>query len=164
MAFDDDDDDDDKNQPRNFKGLKTDNSKSVINSIPKKVSQEEFLNKAKSVNEKLNKYGERATDLALKFKKILEDKTISQNKGILAQEAEREVLNSLVDLGIDMNVDEHEEDGMGSIGLIVLLFRSLMIQRDKINQLDYNLFMLNKQFKTLEKSIEIKLESIDSKK
>lgn len=39
---------------------------------------------------------------------------------------------------------------MGSIGLISLLFRSLILQRDKINKLEYSFFLLEQKIKNLE--------------
>jgi hypothetical protein len=160
-----DDDNDSESAPRVQKGVKVNNSKSIINELPKKVSKEEFVAKAKEVNNQLNKYGERATELALNFKKILDDRTLIQNKTHLAHDMEKEVLNALLELGVDMNVDQHEEEGMGSMGLIMLLFRSVLIQRDKINQLDYTASLFSKQLKVIEKILKEKnLMSIDDKK
>lgn len=148
MPFDDDDDDGEIVSKKNV-GLKLSNKKSMLDTIPKKPSKEEFSKKAAEVNDTLNTYNTRAADLALKFKKVLEDKTLAQNKTIFSTDSERELLSNLVQLAIDMNTDEHELEGMGAVGLITLLLRSVLIQRDKINMLEYNQNLLEKRIKDL---------------
>ncbi len=79
---------------------------------------------------------------------------MAENKNIFANEVEMEVIGGLVELGINMNTDENETEGMGSVGLITLLFRCALIQRDKINASDYKLSLLATTVKSLEKKIE----------
>ncbi len=93
-------------------------------------------------------------ELSLAFKKIMEDKTLAENKNVFASDIEMETLGGLVALGIDMNTDENETEGMGSIGLITLLLRCMLIQRDKINASDFKLHTMSNAIKTLEKKIE----------
>lgn len=130
-------------------GLKLSNAESMVASIPKKPSKEEFIKKASEVNETLNSYTGRAADLASKFKRVLEDKNLPQNKNMFVADSERELLANLVQLAIDMNTDEHEQEGMGAVGLITLLLRSVLIQRDKINLLDHSVAVLEKKIKDL---------------
>jgi hypothetical protein len=130
-------------------GLKLSNEKSLLNAIPKQPTKEDFEQKAAAVNQQLNDYSNRAVDLALQFKKALEDKTLLQNKSPFAFDAERELLSKLTQLGQDMNTDEYEKEGQGSLGLVLLLFRSVLIQRDKINSLEYSLSELEREVKRL---------------
>lgn len=130
-------------------GLKITNEKSLLSSVPKQPTKEDFERKAAEVNQQLNAYSERAVDLALQFKKALEDKTLLQNKTPFALDAERELLSKLTQLGQDMNTDEYEKEGQGSLGLVILLFRSVLIQRDKINALEYALSKLEQEVKRL---------------
>lgn len=130
-------------------GVKLSNENSMLNSMPQKPSKEEFVKKASEVNETLNAYTARAGELASKFKKVLEDKNLAHNKSIFAIDSERELLANLIQLAIDMNTDEHEQEGMGAVGLITLLLRSVLIQRDRINLLEYQLSHLEKKIKDL---------------
>lgn len=156
MPFDDEEEKD--IQPNRKIGVKLNNANSTVKEIPKKPSKEEFAARASVANEQLNAYAERGSDLALKFKRALDDKTLVQNKTLFSESAERELLSSLVQLGIDMNLDELELEGMGSMGLIMLLFRTVLIQRDKINSLDYNVNLLEKKIK------ELSATPVDTKK
>lgn len=135
-------------------GVKLKNSKSMFANKPKKPSKEDFERAASEANNKLNSHNDKAMELSLAFKKILEDKTLSENKNIFATDVEMETLGGLVALGIDMNTDENETEGMGSIGLITLLLRCTLIQRDKINASDFKLHTMGNTIKTLEKKIE----------
>lgn len=158
MPFDENDDKEETELSQKKIGVKLNNKNSILGAIPKKPSKEEFESKAAMVNDQLNAYGDRAADLTLKFKKVLEDRTLSTNKTSFSSDAERELISNLAQLGIDMNNDEHEEkDGMGGIGLIILLLRTVLIQRDKINTLDYALNQVEKKLKELVPgSIDIK--------
>src|ERR1700683_5644274 len=88
-------------------GLKISNKGSMTEALPKKPSIEAFEQKATEVNDTLNSYGIRASDLALRFKRALDDKMLAQNKNVFQQAAESELLNSLVQLSIDINTDEY---------------------------------------------------------
>jgi hypothetical protein len=129
--------------------LKLSNKGSMLDALPKKPSKEDFEQKATEVNDTLNAYGVRASDLALRFKRTLDDKTLPQNKNPFQQAAESELLTNLVQLSVDMNTDEHEQEGMGSVGLSALLLKTVLIQRDRINDLEYKLSLLDKQVKEL---------------
>ena len=125
--------------------LKISNKGSMVDALPKKPSKEAFEQKATEVNDTLNSYGIRASDLALRFKRVLDDKTLTQNKNPFQQAAESELLNGLVQLSIDMNTDQAEIEWMGSVGLSALLLKTAIIQRDKINELEYKIFLQEKK-------------------
>jgi hypothetical protein len=125
-------------------GLKLDNKNSSVET-PKRVSTEEFENKAVEVSNQLDAYSVRAVELSQKYKQVLEDQTLVENKTKFNVDAEKELIANLVQLGIDLNLDEHEKEGMGSIGLIMLLLRAMLIQRDKINSLDFALTNLERK-------------------
>lgn len=127
--------------------LKISNKGSMTEALPKKPSKEAFEQKATEVNDTLNSYGMRASDLSFRFKRALDDKTLAQNKNPFQQAAESELLSGLVQLSIDMNTDEYENEGAGSVGLSALLLKTALIQRDKINELEYKLSLLDKQLK-----------------
>lgn len=130
-------------------GMKLSNKDSMLSSIPKKPSKDDFEKKAVEVNETLNSYVSRAAELTPQFGKVLRDKTLSTNKSPMAIDAEKELLNKLVQLSIDMNTDRFEMEAAGASALINMLLHSLLIQRDKINSLDYSVSLLEKQLATL---------------
>lgn len=119
-------------------GLKISNNKSMFQT-QKKPSKEESAQKANQLNEQANSYSKRASDLAGKFTKMLNDKTLTENKNLFIQDIEKEILSELLKLGVEINLDESQQEGMGSMGLISLLFKSVISQRDKINNLEYKL-------------------------
>lgn len=150
MPFDDENDNNVPKASARKTGLKIDNSKSIFANAVKKPTKQD-LDKVVADSQKRNaNYNERATELALKFRAFLDDRTVPQNKNVFVNEFEREVIGKLTELAIDMNLDELQEEGMGSVGLIALIFRCLLIQRDKINVLDYTVNQLEKKVKQLQ--------------
>lgn len=122
----------------------------------KKNLKEEFEKKANEANDKMNDYNDRAAQLTSSFKKVLEDKTLLQNKNVFSLDLEKEVISNLAKLAIDMNTDENEIEGIGSVGIITLLLRACLIQRDRINTIEYNQSLLNNKIKELESSLNKK--------
>ena len=126
-------------------GLKNISSqKSMFDNVDKKVTQQDFDNKIKSIQESQSLYKRRSADLVLKFKKIMNDKTLKQNKNVFIVEMEKEVVLEMIKLAIEINNDVDEEDGMGSMSWITLLLQQAIAQKDRINELEYQLFQLKK--------------------
>jgi hypothetical protein len=148
-------------------GLKNVSSqKSIFDSIPKKPSPEDFDKKVKEIQDKNLGYKQKAAELAINFKKLMEDRTLVQNKNIFASELERELLSKMIQLAAEINNDPNEQEGMGSLGWITLLFKTMFSQRDRINQLEYRLFQLEKKLDptNFTSLIEKELDVIDKKK
>jgi len=145
-----DDDDEILDTQSSKTGLKKVSSqKSIFDSQKKKVTQEEFHKRALEVNEQSSDYKKRAGELALKYKKTMEDKTLSKNKSIFANEVERELISDMIKLAVDINNDPNEREGMGSLSWITVLLKSSFSQRDKINELEYQLLQLSKTIELL---------------
>lgn len=143
MPFDDQDKEQSSLQSQKI-GLKNVSSqKSMFDVMPKKPSQEDLDVKVKQIQDSASHYKAKAADLALQFNKTLADKTLAQNKNIFQKEVEKEILSQMVQLAIDINNDPNEKEGMGSLSWIVLLLKTCFSQRDKINQLEYDLVQLN---------------------
>lgn len=115
-----------------------------------KPSASDFEKAADEKNNKVNSYKDRAAELASSFKKILDDKTLLQNKNVFSLDLEKEIISNLAKLAIDMNTDENEIEGIGSVSIITLLLRASIIQRDKINSLEYKASLLENRVKELE--------------
>lgn len=135
-------------------GVKLSNQGSILSSLPQKPSIETLKEKATEVNNTLNSYNVRAADLSSKFRKVLEDKTLFENKSPFSIDAEKELRDNLIKLARDINADEYaEEDGQGSVGVLALLLFSILTQRDRINLLEYRLLRAEQKERELEKAI-----------
>jgi len=128
-------------------GLKPINGqKSMFEGKPKPPTQKEFEQKVQAVQDKVSGYNQRAADLFMKFSKAAGDKTLPQNRNMFADEAETEMLQGMVQLGIEINNDPLEDNnGMGSLTLITCLLKTALAQRDRLNQLEYAYFTLQKK-------------------
>lgn len=148
-------DEDDSEQPEQPKkvGLKNVSSqKSIFESMPKKPTPEEFDQKVKRVQERASHYKAKAADLAMQFNRAMSDKTLPQNKNMFQQELEKDLLQQMVQLAIDINNDPNEKEGMGSLSWITLLLKTCFSQRDKINRLEYAVSQLEKKSTTVDTS------------
>ena len=139
----------DEEDPKEFVpkiGLKKiEGQKSMFDGKPRKPTPQEFQQKVQIAQENMAGYKKRAAELFVSFSKIMGDKTLPENKNLLQQETENEVLQNLIQLATDINNDDNEPEGLGSLTLITVLFRACVLQRDKINQLEYNTFILQKK-------------------
>jgi len=137
---------DPKDMPRRM-GLKPVNGqKSMFDGKAKPQTQKEFEQKVQESQEKSSDYNQRAADLFVKFSKAAGDKTVPQNRSIFGAEAETEMLQGMIQLGIEINNDPIEENnGMGSLTLITCLLKTALAQRDRLNELEYAYFSLLKK-------------------
>lgn len=127
-------------------GLKNVSSQaSIFDAIPKRPTQEEFTKKVNQVQERNSSHKTRAAELSAQFAQILNDKTLKQNKNVFAKEMERELLTKMAQLAIEVNNDQNEHEGMGSLSWIVLLLKTCLNQRDKMNQLEFIVSQLEKK-------------------
>lgn len=117
--------------------------KSIFEQMQKKPSQEEFNKQVQNVQDRNLTYKTKVAELAIQFNKVMSDKTLKQNKNIFAIELEKELLSKMIQLAVDINIDPNEQEGMGSLGWITLLLKTCFFQRDKINQLEYDVNQLN---------------------
>jgi hypothetical protein len=123
------------------KSLRIDNKQSTIQAPQGNQSEtkEEAIKAINEIAQSNNSYNEKAVSLANMFKKTLLDKTLADNKSVIAADAEKDLINNLSRLALEIENDQFSDPGMGPIGLSTLIFRLLLIQRDQINQLSYEL-------------------------
>ena len=142
------DDVEEKPTPSPVKGVKLNNNQSVFkDSIRDNEANQNFDGKADRAFLKNESYKQKGYDLAIRFRKLIEDQTLRQNKTELSNKIEKDVLTELVKLAVDMNKDENQEEGMGSMGVIIILLRTCLAQRDQINELSYKFDQLSKEIK-----------------
>lgn len=104
----------------------------------------EFQGRAKEAHERSEEFKTQALELSKKFMEMVKDTTLLENKGQIAKNVEGQIISDLAKLGIDMNNDETQDEGMGSIGLVLLLFKTVLYQRNRINSLEYRVQKLEK--------------------
>lgn len=138
------------------KTLKIEGKKSLFDDKPKKPTQQDLDSKVKKIGDQQNSYKKRAAEYALSYKKILEDKTLPRNKNVFSQDLEKELLSNMISLAIEINNDENEYEGMGSLGWITILFKNALYFRDRCNELEYKVSMLEKDL--------LELKDLNSKK
>lgn len=123
------------------------------NKSPTAPTPQQFDERVQQVSSKSNDYKIKAGELAVQYKKILADKTLVQNKNVFSEEIEREILTKMVNLAIQINNDEDEQEGMGSLGWITILLKTQFSVRDRLNELEYQLLQLKKQNEELSKQL-----------
>jgi hypothetical protein len=122
-----------------------------------KKEREEYMRKFDDRAEKTVKYHQeqssRTLDIISRFFKMSEDKTLSQNRGSIADDVEREIRQQLIQLGIDINNDDNEEDnGKGSIVILSVVTKIILMYRDRLNSLEYEVQNLKRELKMKESS------------
>lgn len=136
----------------NKKGVKLDASKSIITN---KVKEKElFEQKAIEANKNLAQANSKAAQLVKNFWVILKDTELQENKGPLSKNIEKEALNNLIEYARSLNNDENQmEDSLGSISLITLLFKSVLYQKDLLNNANYEINNLKENIELLKNEL-----------
>lgn len=128
-------------------GLKVGNDKSKYNKeqvFHSTTFDQEVLSHVKDQNDQ--KY--KAMELSKKFWSAIKDTTLSRNKGPNKKELESQTAKDLCQLALELNSDQSQPEGIGSIGIITLLLNTVLYQRDMINNLSYEVSLLNKKIKS----------------
>jgi len=125
------------------KKLKLTNERS---SITQKVNEEaEFQQRAAVMMDSRQDQRERGMALVSQFLTSMREKTLPKNRGVLAQDFEKKLRSELVKLVIEINNDETEsQDGLGSATLFASVLKVIMLQRDRLNELEYRLLQVEK--------------------
>jgi hypothetical protein len=120
--------------------LKLDNSKSRFH----KKNDDTKANKAKFESEISEHQSEQSVivkkiiDLTSQFVGFIKDKTLNENKGPIQLGLEKSIPKELSEISLEIDNDETTNQiCLGSNGLILLLLRTSLIQRDIINELAY---------------------------
>jgi hypothetical protein len=123
---------------------KVSTQKSIFDGASKKKTQAQFTQQVMTIDEQASNYKFQVKDLAIKFKSMLKDQTLLKNKTSIQIDVERETMFKLINLANQLNCDENEQECSGSLALITLLFNAVFYQRDKINELEYEISMNKK--------------------
>ena len=137
---------DDRDPPDPKTGLqKINGPKSMFDGKPHPPSQQDFQKKVEEVQERQSGYKKRAADLFMQFNKTVSDRTLARNRNMFNMETEKEMLQNMLQLAIEINNDPNEKEGMGSLTWITCLFKTCLAQRDTINELSYEIDVLKKK-------------------
>ena len=123
------------------KGLKINNEQSSI-PVPKDPNASEFNQAADRAFARNEDYKKRSVELTAKFSSMMDDRVLPDNKTIIVKDLEQEVQSQLSKLAMEMNKDEGQPEGIGSVILVALLMKMCVRQRDQINLLSYKITQL----------------------
>lgn len=152
MPFDDNDNEEVKAPSRRI-GLKRTNTQPKTNTAEVK---ENFERQADQQFDKIEDYKQQMWDLSVKYKSFIESNVLPENKGPIAVNLEKEVLEKLIQLAIDMNEDATQPEGVGSTALCMLLMKCMLLQRDGINKLLYKIDQLERKIALERKTQPVK--------
>jgi hypothetical protein len=139
--------DDSVNENKVNSGLKLDNKKSMFskNTQDKEFLENSFKQNVENHQNNDEKIKGRITELSTKFMEFVRDQTLSENKSPIQLDLERDISRQLTDLAMQLNNDETKPEGIGSAGMIMLLLRCTLTQRDIINKLAYKIHQLESE-------------------
>jgi|SRR5690606_27266239 len=133
------------------RGVKLKN-KAAEQAAQEKKEREEYMRRFEQRAEQTVKYhvdtGNSTLDTISNYMRMSEDKTLPHNRGSIGDDVEREIRQKIIQLALDLNNDENEEDnGKGSVILLSAVTKVLLIYRDRINVLEYELEQLKRELK-----------------
>ena len=135
----------DNSPPVKRKGLKINNQASNVQ-VPVKNDTAAFDESAKQAFSRHEDFKQRSFELGVRFKSLIEDKTLVVNKTVIQKDIENEVLTKLVAWANEFNNEETQPiDGAGGTALCQLMMKMMLFQRDKINDLAFQVEKLHKQ-------------------
>lgn len=133
--------------------LKIDNSKSRFGkkSEENKASKDQFDTEVSEYQKEQAAILTKIVELATQFNGFIKDKTLNENKGPILLELEKSIPKELSEISLQIDNDETTDQiCLGSNGLILLLLRTNLIQRDIINELSFKVSKLEKRFPSSE--------------
>jgi hypothetical protein len=143
-AFDDDE---------NFDEISS-NNKLKLNQSKSRFSKPNEDNLSKKLEDKVGEIQNRdqklikdALEFSTRYMSLIKNKTLKSNKGPIEQDLETEIVKGLIQIAMDLNNDDSKPEGIGSAGVLTLLLRSVLAQRDIINNLEYELVQLKRRIK-----------------
>ncbi len=128
--------------------LKLDNTKSRFGkkSEENKTNKEQFEVEVSEHQQAQTAIKQKIADLAKQYVGFVKDFTLNENKGPILLQLEGSVPMELSQISLAIDNDETTEQiCLGSNGLILLLLKTTLMQRDMISQLSYKISKLEKQ-------------------
>ena len=144
---------DDVAEAKPLKGLRISNDKSSVKRPPPKLDIQANAAKILASQEIQSKLG---WELTTKLLSMFKDKTLKENKDNPYLEAEAGVLKDYVDFVRLINSDETQEEGIGTVGFTIAIAKCALLQRDRLNEVEYEMSLLKKELNQLKLNQENK--------
>jgi hypothetical protein len=128
----------------NVAGVKLDPNKSRYKTRENKKTQVDFEKEVSEFQKNELELQKKAAELSGHFLKMVQDKTVPENKGIIGADVEKGIIQSIARFALTLNNDETHDEGLGSVGAIIVLFNSVLMLRDRINELSHEIHLLRK--------------------
>ena len=120
----------------------------------KRETEERFNKLAERAMKQREDRNQRMLHAAQRLIDMVKDKTLKRNRLQVQEVVENDARKDLIDLMFEVNNDELETyDGMGSTALVNLLMKVVLIQRDRINDLEFILSEVAKDINGIHNSI-----------
>jgi len=134
--------------------VKLDSSKSrfASKSGEKRVAAVNLQDKVSEFKEHEKKLAQEIMELSRNYMGFIRNKVVRENKSPIEDDLEKETVQKLIQISMELNNDDTQPEGIGSLGLINLLFRSVLAQRDIINNLEHKYVQLERQMSSKDKS------------
>jgi hypothetical protein len=119
-----------------------------INNDRSSVKQNNPLPKIAEMAQKLvnneNEQKQMLTDFTSRFISSLKDKTLDENKSPTEREEEKRLIFELGNLCKIINDEPQYSQDMGTLAYVNMIARLLLVQRDRINELEFELKKVKK--------------------
>ena len=133
-------------QPMRGLKLSNENSKVARRAREKRQEEQTFEQRAEQLISEQASQLDAGLQVAKEFLDAVRSKFLPGNRGALGDEHEKSIRDRFVALVTALNNDPHEQfDGTGSTFAIKVLMRVVLLQRDRINGLEYRLQELEKK-------------------
>ena len=129
------------------KTLKINNSKS---SVPQQnIQTPNINNNISKILESEEEQKKIAFTLTTKLLSMMKDKTLDGNKDTISRDEEKKVISEYVNFARLINSDPSKEESLGTLSLVTSMTRCILVQRDRINELEYESQKLRKSVEKL---------------
>lgn len=122
--------------------LNNDNSRFAQKAELEKIERKNFENQVEEHLKTESELAKKISELGSQYMNLIKDKTLNENKGPIQLEIEKSLPKEMASLSLDLNNDQTQAEGVGSIGLILILLKVSLLQRDLINELSYEVYKL----------------------
>lgn len=110
----------------------------------------QFDANANKTIEHYNEQTNKAVDVISRYVSLVKDRTLSRNRNVIAADVEREIREQMINLALDLNNDENEPDnGKGSIVVLTVLAKIILLYRDRLNDLEFEVQQLRRELNKL---------------
>lgn len=135
------------------KGLKLKNKPKELTEKQKQAQAQQRLDEAADgVVQDVQQRDADGAFILKRYIELLKSKTLPSNKGVVGKKIEQEIITQILELAITINNDPREDkDGMGTVPILNLLLKGLLMQKDRINELEYKSIQLEQKILELGK-------------